>query len=218
MLGEKPLDRRSELGSHIVTRHPVGGDITPQRLHQIAGDVREHASTHFSHHGLVLSDGVVKGKFIEAERRAELAARRASADTSWAIATSSAMTSAAVRFYVGRDCGLILWEGKRAANWSGTWIGKLASDARKASAACGVIVSETLPPGTDGSGRIDDVWISDFGSAVHLAAGLRWVLIAASQYEAANAARADTSGKVCDYIPPAASPPGAKPSTRRSTR
>ena len=102
--------------------------------------------------------------------------------------------------YVGRDCGLILWECKRAANWSATWVGKLASDARKASAACGVIVSETLPPGMDGSGRIDDVWISDFGSAVHLAAGLRWVLIAASQYEAANAARAGTSGKVYDYI------------------
>ena len=51
-----------------------------------------------------------------------------------------------------------------------------------------------------GSGRIDEVWICDFGSAVHLAAGLRWVLIAASQYEAANAARDDTSGKLYDYI------------------
>jgi len=102
--------------------------------------------------------------------------------------------------YVGRDCGTILWECKRAANWSGTWVGKLASDSRKAGAACGVIVSETLPPGMEGSGRVDDVWVCDFGSAAHLAAGLRWVLIAASQYEAANAARADTSGKVYDYI------------------
>jgi len=102
--------------------------------------------------------------------------------------------------HVGRDCGTILWECKRAANWSGTWVGKLASDSRKAGAACGVIVSETLPPGMEGSGRVDDVWVCDFGSAAHLAAGLRWVLIAASQYEAANAARADTSGKVYDYI------------------
>lgn len=102
--------------------------------------------------------------------------------------------------YVGRDCGTILWECKRAANWSGTWVGKLASESRKAGAACGVIVSETLPPGMEGSGRVDDVWVCDFGSAAHLAAGLRWVLIAASQYEAANAARADTSGKVYDYI------------------
>jgi hypothetical protein len=100
----------------------------------------------------------------------------------------------------GRDCGTILWECKRAANWSGAWIGKLADDVRKAGAAFGAIVSETLPPGMDGSGRVDEVWICDFGSAVHLAAGLRWVLIAASQYEAANAARDDTSGRVYDYI------------------
>jgi hypothetical protein len=84
----------------------------------------------------------------------------------------------------GRDCGTILWECKRAASWSGAWIGKLADDARKAGAAFGVIVSETLPRGMDGSGRVDEVWVCDFGSAVHLAAGLRWVLIAASQYEA----------------------------------
>jgi hypothetical protein len=100
----------------------------------------------------------------------------------------------------GRDCGTILWECKRAANWSGTWIGKLADDVQKAGATAGVIVTETLPHGMDGSGRIDEVWVCEFGCAVHLAAGLRWVLIAASQYEAANAARADTSGRVYDYI------------------
>jgi hypothetical protein len=35
------------------------------------------------------------------------------------------------------DCGTILWECKRAANWSGTCIGKLADDVRKARAAFG---------------------------------------------------------------------------------
>jgi hypothetical protein len=99
-----------------------------------------------------------------------------------------------------RDCGTILWECKRAAKWGTDWIRKLTDDVRKAGAAFGVIVSETVPPGMDGSGRAGDVWVCDFGTAVHLAAGLRWVLIAASQYEAANAARAGTSGKVSDYI------------------
>lgn len=99
-----------------------------------------------------------------------------------------------------RDCGTILWECKRAAKWGSDWARKLTGDVRKAGAAFGVIVSETLPPGMDGSGRVDDVWVCDFGTAAHLAAGLRWVLIAASQYEAANAARAGTSGKVYDYI------------------
>jgi hypothetical protein len=52
----------------------------------------------------------------------------------------------------------------------------------------------------EGSGRVDEVWVCDFATAAPLATGLRWVLIAASQYEAANAARADTSGKVYGYI------------------
>jgi hypothetical protein len=100
----------------------------------------------------------------------------------------------------GRECGVVVWECKRAAKWSSAWPGKLADDVRKAGAALGVIVSETLPVGMDGSGRVDDVWVCDFGSAAHLAAGLRWVLIAVAQYEAANAARAGTAGRVYDYI------------------
>src|SRR5262249_11886433 len=47
----------------------------------------------------------------------------------------------------GHDCGVILWECKRAANWSGTWIGKLADDVARANADLGVIVSEELPVG-----------------------------------------------------------------------
>ncbi len=47
----------------------------------------------------------------------------------------------------GHDCGVILWECKRAAKWSGTWIGKLADDVARAGANLGVIVSaETARP------------------------------------------------------------------------
>lgn len=117
-----------------------------------------------------------------------------------------------------RDCGTILWECKRAANWSGAWIGKLTDDTGKAGAAFGVIVSETLPHGMDGSGRVDDVWVCEFGYAVHLAAGLRWAVIAASQYEAANAARPAHPEGCTTTSPLAASPLDARSSTVRSTR
>jgi hypothetical protein len=105
------------------------------------------------------------------------------------------------RVRVGRhDFGVIVWECKRTAKWSPAWPGKLAGDMRAAGAGVGVIVSEVLPPGMDGSGRADDIWVCDFQSAVHLAAGLRWVLIAAAQYEAANAARSGSAAKVYDYV------------------
>ena len=84
----------------------------------------------------------------------------------------------------GHDCGVILWECKRAANWSGTWIGKLADDVAKASANLGVIVSEELPAGMDSSGLVDSIWVTDYRHAPTLAAGLREAVITAWRHQA----------------------------------
>jgi hypothetical protein len=98
------------------------------------------------------------------------------------------------------DCGVILWECKRTAAWSLGWPGKLAGQVRSARAKFGVIVSEILPAGVDGSGQAGDVWACDYGHAWDLAAGLRQAIIAVYRHEAANAARAGIAGKVYDYI------------------
>jgi len=100
----------------------------------------------------------------------------------------------------GHDCGVIVWECKRAANWSGTWIGKLADDVAKASADLGVIVSEELPAGMEGSGLVDSIWVTDYLHAPTLAAGLREAVMTAWRHKLANAGRDDTAAKVYDYI------------------
>jgi len=100
----------------------------------------------------------------------------------------------------GHDCGVILWECKRAANWSGTWIGKLADDVAKAGADVGVIVSEELPAGMDSSGLVDSIWVTDYPHAPTLAAGLREAVTTAWRHKLANAGRDDTAAKVYDYI------------------
>jgi hypothetical protein len=100
----------------------------------------------------------------------------------------------------GHDCGVILWECKRAAKWSGTWIGKLADDVAKAGASLGAIVSEELPGGLDGSGLVDSIWVTDYRHAATLAAGLREAIITAWRHKLANAGRDDTAAKVYDYI------------------
>lgn len=100
----------------------------------------------------------------------------------------------------GHDCGLILWECKRAAKWSGGWIGKLADDVTKASADLGVIVSEEMPVGMESSGLVEDIWVTDFPHAPTLAAGLREAVITAWRHKLANAGRGDAAGKVYDYI------------------
>jgi hypothetical protein len=98
------------------------------------------------------------------------------------------------------DCGVILWECKRAAGWSNEWPRKLAGEVRRAGARFGVIVSEVLPIGVDGSSQVGDVWACDYAHAWDLAAGLRQAIIAVYRHEAANASRAGIAGKVYDYF------------------
>src|SRR5207247_1769347 len=47
-----------------------------------------------------------------------------------------------VRTNIGHDCGSILWETKRAKNWSKDWPAKLKEDQRTAKADLAVLVSE----------------------------------------------------------------------------
>jgi hypothetical protein len=100
----------------------------------------------------------------------------------------------------GHDSGHILWECKRAATWNGAWLGKLANDRLAAGANLGVVVSEHLPAGMEGSGLIDGIWVTDFTRALTLAAGLREALTMAWRHQLANAGRADTASHVYDYI------------------
>jgi hypothetical protein len=100
----------------------------------------------------------------------------------------------------GHDCGVILWECKRAASWSGNWIGKLADDVAKASANLGAIVSYELPVGLDSSGLVDSIWVTDFRHAPTLAAGLREAITTAWRHQLANAGRDNAAAKVYDYI------------------
>jgi hypothetical protein len=97
-------------------------------------------------------------------------------------------------------CGVILWECKRTAAWGPQWPGKLADEVRRSGARFGVIVSEVLPAGVDGSGQAGDVWACDYDHAWDLAAGLRQAVIAVYRHETANAARVGIAGRVYDYI------------------
>jgi len=76
----------------------------------------------------------------------------------------------------GSSCGLILYENKRTRNWSEGWIPKLKDDMRKAGAAIGVLVTDAMPPNTEGFCQRDTVWVTDIKSAIPLAYVLRCIL------------------------------------------
>ena len=81
----------------------------------------------------------------------------------------------------GVRAGAILWECKNARHWSDTWIGKLKMDQRSIRAEVAVLVSACLPKGVARFTYIDGVLVSDFASAVGIAAILRAQLLALAQ-------------------------------------
>jgi hypothetical protein len=83
-----------------------------------------------------------------------------------------------VRTNAGQECGSILWEAKRAANWSNDWPDKLKEDQREAKADLAVLVTTCPPPGIRGIGQSEGVWICEPPFAPALAAALRQGLVA----------------------------------------
>jgi hypothetical protein len=73
----------------------------------------------------------------------------------------------------GRSCGKILYETKRTKNWSEGWVAKLKEDIRKAGAAIGVIVTDTMPSDVDGFCERDGLWVTSIKLAIPLAHVLR---------------------------------------------
>jgi hypothetical protein len=72
-----------------------------------------------------------------------------------------------------QECGSILWESKRARNWSDACLGKLRNDQRVARADFAVIVTRTLPKGVDSFELIDGIWVVEYGPALCAAAEAR---------------------------------------------
>ena len=66
----------------------------------------------------------------------------------------------------GQVCGKIIWEAKRAENWTDKWIQKLKDDQQEAKADIAVLVSTVMPKGvTDVIVRIGDVWVISWMSS-----------------------------------------------------
>jgi hypothetical protein len=73
----------------------------------------------------------------------------------------------------GRRCGEIIWESKRTKAWSDAWIQKLKDDQRIVKADVAVLVTSALPRDMHRFGSMDGIWVTDFASAIGLAAVLR---------------------------------------------
>jgi hypothetical protein len=105
-----------------------------------------------------------------------------------------------VRTNAGLDCGTILWEAKRAKNWSTSWTEKLKEDQREAKAELAVLVTTCPPPGLRGMDEHDGVWVCEPPFVCALARLMRNGLISTAVQRTQESGRADKMTQLYNYL------------------
>jgi hypothetical protein len=100
----------------------------------------------------------------------------------------------------GPPSGSILWESKRAAEWSKSWVTKLRLDQKRDGHSLGVIVSDVLPDEGKAFMELGGVWACTLDAAPDLAAILRQVVLQTTRARGAASRRDDLKGRIYDYV------------------
>lgn len=105
----------------------------------------------------------------------------------------------------GQSAAVILWETKRAREFSVQWIAKLKDDMRGCNADIGVLVTtpSALPkdfPAGLPFALVDDVWIATWGFAIPLASVLRSGALDVYRQRVAVAGKGEKMEALYDYI------------------
>jgi hypothetical protein len=106
-----------------------------------------------------------------------------------------------VRTPTGQACGKIIWEAKRAENWSDKWLQKLKDDQLAANADIAVLVTTVMPKGVAESfTRIGDVWVVSPQVMRPVAETLRVILLEAQRLKLINTGRNEKMEQLYNYL------------------
>lgn len=106
-----------------------------------------------------------------------------------------------VRTASGIPAGKIIWEAKRAENWSDKWLHKLKDDQQEAKADLAVLVTTAMPRGvTDPFTRIGDVWVISPQVLRPMAETLRVILLETHKLRQANAGKTEKVEQLYAYL------------------
>ncbi|WP_017217910.1 DUF2130 domain-containing protein [Pseudoalteromonas sp. NJ631] len=106
-----------------------------------------------------------------------------------------------VRLRTGTVCGKIVWETKRAENWSNNWITKLKADMQEVGGDIAVLVSTAFPAGIEEPMVMKDgVWLVKPALAKGLSEALRTVLTEAQRQKAVSVGKNEQMEALYDYI------------------
>jgi hypothetical protein len=78
-----------------------------------------------------------------------------------------------VRNAAGKECGKIIYESKRAKNWSNAWVSKLKTDMRNKGADMAILVTQAFPKDMDRFGTREGIWICSYAEVASVASVLR---------------------------------------------
>ncbi len=106
---------------------------------------------------------------------------------------------------LGQPAGVMLWESKRAKDWSPAWIAKLKEDMRGCGADIGILVSMTTAvPREWAGGQLfglhEDIWVTTWSAAVQLAEVLRAGLLDVHKQRLISAGKGEKMEAVYDYL------------------
>lgn len=106
-----------------------------------------------------------------------------------------------VRTAAGAVAGKIIWEAKRAENWSDKWLEKLKDDQQEAKADLAVLVTTAMPKGADGPFvRIGDVWVVTPTVLKPMAETLRVILLETQKLRVASTGKAEKVELLYNYL------------------
>jgi hypothetical protein len=105
----------------------------------------------------------------------------------------------------GQLAGVLLWEAKRAKEWSPQWVTKLKEDMRAAGADVGILVSvgACYPKDWEEGALFDlheDIWVTSWSTAVQLATALRSGLLEVHKQRVASAGKGEKMEAIYDYL------------------
>lgn len=105
-----------------------------------------------------------------------------------------------VRTQGGRECGLIIWESKRAKTWREEWVAKLKEDQREKKADVAVLLTEVVPEGMKHVGAYNEVFITDRRNMLGVCQMLRYHIIRLSEANNSNMRRAEKESMLYSFI------------------
>ncbi|MHC4445902.1 MAG: DUF2130 domain-containing protein [Planctomycetota bacterium] len=105
-----------------------------------------------------------------------------------------------VRNSMGKECGTILWESKNTKDFQKGWIEKLKKDQQESGADVAVIMSMALPKEIDRFGMYEDIWVTDYSSAIGLCVAVRQGLIKTERERIVTVGRESVKDVIYNYI------------------